>query len=297
MAKIEKDEVSGTDTTGHEWDGIKELNTPLPRWWILTFYACIIWALGYTVFYPAWPLLKGATPGLLGYSSRANLTADMKVASDAQAQWTDQIAKASLDDIMKNDDLRNFAVAGGAASFKVNCVQCHGSGAAGAVGFPNLNDNDWLWGGKIDQIHATITDGIRYAADDKTRASQMPTFGPDPANANAAVLTPEQINQVANFAWTLSGGKPDDETAAKAGAQVFADNCAACHGDKGQGNQDMGAPNLSDKIWLYEGSVQAIAAQVTHPKHGVMPAWGAKLGDAKVKELAVYVFSLGGGVK
>ncbi len=170
-------------------------------------------------------------------------------------------------------------------------MQCHGSGAAGAVGYPNLNDNDWLWGGKIDQIYTTITDGIRQADDDKTRVSQMPNFGTD------GVLKPDQIAQVANYTWTLSGGKPDDEAAAKAGEQLFTDNCAACHGDKGQGNQDMGAPNLADQIWLYNGSIKDIEAQVNHPRHGVMPAWGAKFGDAKVKELAVYVYSLGGGVK
>ena len=291
MATIERDHVSGTDTTGHEWDGITELNTPLPRWWVITFYATIVFAIGYCIAYPAWPLLKGATPGLLGYTSRGALVADMTAAQAAQAKWTGQIAAANLDDIMKSDDLRNFAVAGGAAAFKVNCVQCHGSGAAGAVGYPNLNDNDWLWGGKIDQIHQTITDGARYAADDKTHTELMPNFGTD------GVLKPEQITQVANYAWFLSGGKPDDEAAAQAGQQIYADNCAACHGDKGQGNPDMGAPNLSDQIWLYHGSVAAIAEQVNHPKHGVMPAWGPKLGDTKVKELAVFVHSLGGGVK
>jgi cytochrome c oxidase cbb3-type subunit III len=291
MATIERDEVSGVNTTGHEWDGIKELNNPLPRWWIMTFYACIAFAIAYTIYYPAWPLIHGATPGLAGYSSRADFRAEENAAQAAQSKWTDQIAKASVEDILKNDDLRSFAIAGGAASFKVNCVQCHGSGAAGAVGYPNLNDNDWLWGGKIDQIYTTITDGIRYTADDKTRVSQMPNFGTD------AILKSEQITQVANYVWTLSGGKPDDAAAAKAGQQVFADNCAACHGDKGQGGQDFGAPNLADQIWLYDGSIKGIEAQVNHPRHGVMPAWGPKLGDTKVKELAVYVYSLGGGVK
>jgi cytochrome c oxidase cbb3-type subunit 3 len=297
MAHREKDAVSGTETTGHEWDGIKELNTPLPRWWILTFYATIIFAVGYTIAYPAWPLPGGATPGLLGFSSRAQLEQSVKDAAASQADMVNKISAASLGDIMKDDALRSFAKAAGAAAFKVNCVQCHGSGAAGAVGYPNLNDNDWIWGGTIEQIHQTITDGVNYAADANTRVSQMPVFGPDPANGGQAQLTPAQIEDVANFVVTLSGGKPDDPAAADRGKQVFADNCASCHGDAGQGNKDVGAPNLSDAIWLYskDGGVAAIAAQVTKPRQGVMPAWTGKLDPVRIKELAVYVHTLGGG--
>ena len=286
MSKIERDDVTGTHTTGHEWDGIKELNTPLPRWWILTFYACIAFAVVYSILYPAWPMLKGASPGLLGYSSRVELGKSLDAASSAQKETVDKIAAAKVGDILKDDKLKTFAIAAGSAAFKVNCVQCHGSGAAGAVGYPNLNDNDWLWGGTIEQIHTTITDGIRYSADAKTRDAEMPNFGAD------GILKPEQIADAANFAVTLSGGTADDPAAALRGKQVFADNCAACHGDVGQGNKDMGAPNLADQIWLYvkaggKVTVKDIAAQVTKPRHGVMPAWTGKLDDTRIKELAV----------
>ncbi|MBI2717557.1 MAG: cytochrome-c oxidase, cbb3-type subunit III [Rhizobiales bacterium] len=292
MSKIEKDEISGVDTTGHEWDGIKELNHPLPRWWVMTFYATIVFAIGYTILYPAWPLLRGATPGVLGYSSRGDLDKSLEAAAASQKDLADKIAATPVAGIMKDEKLRAFATAAGAAAFKVNCVQCHGSGAAGAIGYPNLNDNDWLWGGSIDEIYATIGNGIRAPGNASTHASQMPNFGGD------GILKPEQIADVANYVWTLSGGKPDDAAAATRGKQIYADNCAACHGDAGQGNKEFGAPNLADQIRLYSknGSIKDIEAQVTRPRHGVMPAWGAKLGDTAVKELAVFVHSLGGGV-
>jgi len=286
--KIEKDEVTGTDTTGHEWDGIKELNTPLPRWWLWTFYGCIIWALGYTIAYPAWPLINGATPGLLGYTSRGALVDSVEAAKVAQKANLDKIAATSVDDILKDPAMLEFARAGGAAAFKVNCVQCHGSGAAGSPGYPNLNDDDWLWGGTADQIHTTIQNGIRYTSNADTRDSQMPAFGADD------ILSAEQIDDVANYVETLSGGEAD-AAAAELGKQVFADSCAACHGDNGEGNKDLGAPNLTDKIWLYGGKIADIKAQVSKPRHGVMPAWSGRLDETTIKELAVYVHSLGGG--
>ena len=285
---IEKDEVSGTETTGHEWDGIKELNTPLPRWWLWTFYGCVIWAIGYTVYYPAWPLINGATPGIGGYTSRGALVESVNVAKEAQKGQLDKIAAASVDDILKDDQMRDFARAGGAAAFKVNCVQCHGSGAAGSPGYPNLNDDDWLWGGTVDQIYTTLQHGIRYTQDGDTRDSQMPAFGAD------GILEPAQISEVANYVVSLSGGQAD-AAKAEAGKQVFADNCAACHGDDGKGNKDLGAPNLTDGIWLYGGSVDAVTAQINKPRHCVMPAWSGRLDPTTIKELAVYVYSLGGG--
>jgi len=280
------DDVTGTQTTGHDWDGITELNTPLPRWWLWTFYACIVFAIGYTIFYPAWPLISSATTGVLGYSTRGDLVVDLAGAKGAQAKNVDKIAATPVADILKDADLAQFARAGGKSLFKVNCAQCHGSGATGAVGYPNLNDDDWIWGGSIDQIYATITHGSR-SADPDTHMELMPNFGTD------EVLTPEQIvtvaKEVASFSG-LEGGQSTPE-----GQQLFADNCASCHGPKGEGMPDMGGPSLNDKIWLYQGSLAAIEAQVTHPRMGVMPAWGTRLGDTAVKELAVYVHGLGGG--
>lgn len=288
MSKIETDEVTGTETTGHEWDGIKELNTPLPRWWIITLYATHVWALVYTLLYPAWPMINSATPGLLGYSSRAEVAAEIAAAQAAQAQRLEKIRTASLEEIAKDQDLLQFARAGGAAAFKVNCVQCHGSGATGSPGYPNLNDDDWLWGGTLDQIHTTLQNGVRYALNSETRESQMPAFGAD------GVLTAEQKSDVANFTVSLSGGEAD-AAAASRGGQVFAENCMACHGDRGEGNRELGAPNLSDRISLYGADLAAIMAQIQTPRHGVMPAWGGRLDQATIKQLAIYVHSLGGG--
>lgn len=285
---IEKDEISGTATTGHVWDGIKELNNPLPKWWLYTFYGCILFAIGYTVLYPAWPLPGGATPGILGWSSRGQLAQQMDAAAAAQKDTVDKIAAMPVDDILKDPKLLAYAQAGGAASFKVNCVPCHGSGAAGGHGYPNLNDDDWLWGGTPDAIYTTLQHGIRYTQDPNTRDSQMPNFGID------GILTPEQIDQVANYVLTLSGEQAD-ATKATAGKDIFAQNCAACHGEDGKGNREFGAPNLTDKLWLYGGTLADIKAQVTKPRMGVMPAWTQRLDDAQIKELAIYVHSLGGG--
>lgn len=286
MSKEHIDEISGVATTGHEWDGIKELNNPLPRWWVWTFYATIVWSIGYMIFYPAWPLINSATTGVLGYSSRAEVRAELDAAEAAKGDYVAAIQDKDLAEIMADDNLRQFATAAGAAAFKVNCIQCHGSGAQGSAGYPNLNDDEWLWGGDIEAIHQTIAHGIRFAGDDNTRLSEMPAF--------ADILEPDQIKQVAAYVVSLTG-TPSNATLAEAGATVYAENCAACHADDATGMRDLGAPNLADAIWLYGGSEAEIAQQIRAPKHGVMPAWAPRLGDTTVKELSVYVHSLGGG--
>ena len=159
------DEISGVETTGHEWDGIRELNNPMPRWWVYTFYATIVWAIGYTIMYPAWPLLTDNTKGLLGYSSRAEVAQELTAAQSAQSVYLEKIAALPLDQIVADKDLTQFALAGGAAAFKVNCSPCHGSGAAGGAGYPNLNDDDWLWGGDVATVHQTLVNGIRQPGD------------------------------------------------------------------------------------------------------------------------------------
>ncbi|TIS68859.1 MAG: cytochrome-c oxidase, cbb3-type subunit III [Mesorhizobium sp.] len=280
------DEVSGVSTTGHEWDGIRELNNPLPRWWVITFYVTIAWALVYTTAYPAWPMLTSATKGMLGYSSRKDVKNDLAAAEAAKGKYVAAIQAKTVSEIAGDDALREFAVAAGAAAFKVNCTQCHGSGAQGSKGFPNLNDDDWLWGGSPDQIKQTITHGLRFASDPDTRLSEMPAFGD--------IITADQIAQVSAYVASLSG-KVRDASLIQPGAKVFAENCVACHGDNAKGNREFGAPDLTDAIWLYGSGETAIAAQVRAPKQGVMPAWVGRLGEIKVKELAVYVHSLGGG--
>ncbi|TFF20653.1 cytochrome-c oxidase, cbb3-type subunit III [Jiella endophytica] len=282
------DQITGVETTGHSWDGIKELNNPLPRWWLWTFYGCIAFALVYTVLYPAWPMINSATGGLLGWSSRGQLEASIEEAKAANAGKLDEIASLGVEEIAANPELRPTAIAAGKAAFKVNCVQCHGSGAEGGPGYPNLNDDSWLWGGSLDAIHTTLEHGIRYATDDDTRISEMPAFGRD------GVLDRTQIGDVAEYVLSL-GGRSGDEAAVEKGQAIFADNCAACHGEKGEGMHEIGAPRLNDAIWLYGSSKADIVAQVTAPRHGVMPAWGERLGETTVKELTVYVHSLGGG--
>ncbi|MGB5904590.1 MAG: cytochrome-c oxidase, cbb3-type subunit III [Xanthobacteraceae bacterium] len=288
MSDKQIDEFSGVSTTGHDWDGIKELDNPMPRWWLIVYYATIIWAAAYVIAYPAWPLVRTATTGLLGYSSRGDVKAELDAAKAAKADYIKAIGSKSVKEILADEKLRVFAAAAGAAAFKVNCVQCHGSGAQGSPGYPNLNDDDWLWGGKPEDIQQTIAHGIRYAEDPNTRVSEMPAFG--------EMLKPKEITQVASFVASLSN-KAGDASAADiaAGKEVFAQNCASCHGDNGKGNREVGAPNLTDAIWFYGSTPAAIAAQVRAPKHGVMPAWGVRLGDTTVKELTVYVHSLGGG--
>ncbi len=286
MSEKHVDEISGVETTGHEWDGIRELNNPLPRWWLWSFYACIVWAIGYSVLYPAWPMLTEATPGLLGYSSRADLATELEGAKVAQGGILEKISKSSLQEIVADPQMNQFAIAGGASAFKVNCVTCHGFGAEGSKGYPNLNDDDWIWGGDLDTLQQTIAHGIRDAVDPDTRIADMPAFG--------EMLEPQEIRQVAAYVVSLTG-TPKDAAMAEPGKQVFAENCSSCHGEDAKGNRELGAPNLADAIWLKVRGEAEIAEQVRAPKHGVMPAWQARLSSDTVKQLTVYVHSLGGG--
>ncbi|MEM7179021.1 MAG: cytochrome-c oxidase, cbb3-type subunit III [Pseudomonadota bacterium] len=285
MSDPEKDEATGTETTGHEWDGIKELDTPLPRWWLWTFYATIIWGVLYTIAYPAWPMISTATTGVLGYSSRGELAQTIANHEAALTGVNTQLANASFDDIASNPDLNQYAQAGGASVFRTYCSQCHGAGAAGLPGYPNLVDDDWLWGGTRDDIAMTIRHGIRWDDDEDTRFSQMPAFGDD------GVLTSEEIEAVASHVRAFSGLSQDNAE----GAQIYADNCASCHGESGEGDREQGAPNLADAIWLYGGDQASVVSTITHARHGVMPAWGNRLSDAQIKQLAMYVHGLGGG--
>jgi cytochrome c oxidase cbb3-type subunit III len=286
----EIDDVTGVDTTGHEWDGIKELNNPLPRWWLWTLYATIIWSIGYVIVYPAFPGLTSASKGLWNWSSRGDLRLELSSLEQDRKAINDQIAKMDINAILADEKIRTFAVSAGASTFKVNCVQCHGSGAQGGPGYPNLNDDSWIWGGKPEQIQQTIAHGIRSPVDGETRANQMPAFGKD------GILKPEEINQVANYVLQL-GGLTHDALAASKGTAIFKENCAACHGDSGEGKQDLGGPQLNDAIWLYGNKPDQIIAQINNPRQGMMPNWQARLGETKVKELAAYVLSLGGGQK
>jgi cytochrome c oxidase cbb3-type subunit 3 len=287
MAEVERDLATGVQTTGHEWDGIKELNNPLPRWWLLVLYACVIYGLGYTVFYPAWPSLSGYTKGLLGYNSHADFYTETAAAADAKKQYTDRIAALGVADIAKDPQLLEFSLAGGQAVFNENCAQCHGVGGQGQKGYPVLADDNWLWGGQLADIEQTVRHGIR-SEDPEARQSQMPRFGAD------AILEPAAINDVAEYVVSLNGGEAD-AAAKERGAKVFAENCVACHGENAAGNKDLGAPSLTNNIWQFTGDRAAFVAQITSPRHGVMPAWQGRLNDDLIKMVTVYVHSLGGG--
>jgi cytochrome c oxidase cbb3-type subunit 3 len=282
------DTVTGTETTGHEWDGIQELNTPLPRWWLWLFYLTIIWAVGYWVVYPAWPLIGTYTQGVLNWNSRSAVAVDLAALQGQRAAMTNRIAAASLTEILGDQTMLDFARAQGRAAFADNCAPCHGAGGGGAKGYPNLNDDDWLWGGKLDDIAFTIRHGIR-SNDDNTRQGSMPAFGRD------KILERADISAVADYVRSLAGFQVATGIDLARGKKVFAENCAVCHGEAGKGNREIGAPDLTDQIWLYGQGRDVIVEAVMNGRGAVMPAWGRRLDDTTIKALTVYVHTLGGG--
>lgn len=284
--KIEKDEATGRETTGHEWDGIKELDTPLPKWWLYTFYACILYALVYVILYPAWPGLSGHTAGVLGYTRRGELAAELAAEKARRGPMEARIAAADIEQIRHDPDMLAYAQAAGRLAFAENCQPCHGAGGAGAKGYPNLADDDWLWGGTPQQILQSIRFGVRNENAD-SHLSDMPRFGAD------KLLTTQQIADVASYVLSLSGG--GGGMSVTRGKTIFADNCAACHGEAATGNADLGAPNLADKIWLYGGDRASVIESIASSRRGSMPAWAERLDPVTVKVLAAYVHAFGGG--
>jgi cytochrome c oxidase cbb3-type subunit 3 len=284
----EIDHVSGVETTGHEWDGLKELNNPLPKWWLYLFYICIVWAAIYWVLYPAWPLVSNYTTGVLGSSQRADALAALEAGVAGRSEFAGKIVATSLEDIQKDQELLQFAMANGQAAFGDNCAPCHGSGGTGAEGYPNLQDDTWIWGGTLDDIHTTLLYGIRSGNDD-ARIGDMPIFGAD------ELLSKEEVDQVANYVASKVGLETEDGVDLAAGETVYVDNCAACHGDNLEGIQEVGAPSLMSANYLYGKSLDKIKAQVHRARNGVMPAWVDRLDEATIKSLAVYVHAFGGG--
>ena len=295
------DETTGTETTGHEWDGIKELNSPLPRWWLWVFYLTVIWSIGYMVVYPAWPTLsgegeRGGTVGMFEWTQYKQLAEQQAEIKALRGEYLERFQQASFEEVMQDETLYTFALAGGASAFKDNCATCHGTGGAGAPGYPNLNDDDWIWGGDLESIYTTIQYGIRMH--DDGHQSMMPAYGD--------MLSSEEIEAVADYVIGIHSAKSiitsdemDEETLAALplGARVYQEQCAACHGNDGTGDRTLGAPNLADAIWLKseDGSVGAIASQIRTPKHGMMPAWVDRLDNDTIRQLSIYVHSLGGG--
>lgn len=285
----EFDAATGRHTTGHEWDGIKELNSPLPRWWVTLFYATILWSVGYWIVYPAWPLVTNYTKGLFGYSSRVEVTADVAAMRADRARRGAALATAQLPDILRDPALLTLALAQGKAAFGDNCAPCHGTAATGSRGFPNLRDDAWLWGGRLEDIHQTITYGIRNG-DDRARQGSMPALG-----GPNGVLKPDEVITVANFVRSLSGQSTRPNADLAKGKELFAANCAACHGEEGRGNREVGAPNLTGRVWVYGSDEKTIIETITNGRGGVMPGWAGRLDPTTVKALAVFVHALGGG--
>ena len=279
--------TSPPPTTGHEWDGIEEYNNPLPRWWLWVLYATIIWSVAYWIAMPSWPLIREYTRGVLGYSQRLVLEREMTEAQAAQEKFAARIAATPLAEIRQDPALLEFALAGGRSNFAVNCSQCHGSGASGSRGYPNLNDDAWLWGGRLEDIERTILYGVRSDHPD-TRVSAMPAFLKD------ELLTKAQIVDVTEYVLAFSG-RNSDQAAAGRGAKIFADECSGCHRPDGKGNTELGAPDLTDSIWLYGGEKETIVQTVAFSRRGVMPAWAPRLDPVIIKQLAIYVHARGGG--
>ncbi len=286
MAKNEIDALTGVETTGHDWDGIKELDNPLPRWWTISYLITIVVAVAMVWLYPAIPLGLDSTDGSLGYSQRQVVETEIAEAKSAQTGYLDQINATPLEDVLANPELVQFSMRGGQAAFNTNCAGCHGVGGGGQEGgYPVLADDAWLWGGEVDMIHETILWGIRGDSDD-ARFSEMPAFGAD------GILDNEQIELVADFVLTLTEASPSTDSD---GAVLYEENCASCHGVEGEGLPDLGAPRLNDFVWLYGGERDQVIAQIKQPKHGVMPGFENRLDEATLRMLAVYVHELGGG--
>ena len=283
--KIEKDSVTGHMTTGQEWDGLKELNQPLPKWWIYILFATIAFSAVYFVLYPSIPYFTGYYHGTLGYSQRDTVDKDVAAVVKQRSGYMDRIRTLSFADIEKDPQLNAVALTAGRITFANNCQPCHGAGGGGSPGYPALAAGNWLWGGKLADIQQTITFGIRSGLDD-ARQSLMPKFGAEGG------LKPAEIEQVADYVMTLYGQTKGDTAA---GQKIFADNCASCHGDHGEGKREFGAPRLAGKAHLYGDTREIVVAQITNPRMGVMPNWNTRFDTGMIKSLALYVHSLGGG--
>ncbi len=281
------DEATGLEDTGHEWDGIRELDRPLPRWWLWVFYASILIAVALWFLLPAWPGLKTNTPGLLHLSDRVAVAGDLKKLAALRGVEGRRLDGASLEQIEKDPRLQAYALAVGQSVFGDNCATCHGQGGAGGKGYPNLRDDVWLWGGSLEDIHHTINVGIRSGQPD-ARMSQMPAFGRD------QMLKPEEVDDLTEYVVALSR-RPANRAAVVRAAPIFQQQCVACHGPAGLGDPAVGAPNLTDADWLYGSGREAIHGQIWNGRGGVMPSWRARFDPATVKALAVYIHANAGG--
>ncbi len=289
MSAEERDPVSGRKTTGHEWNGIKELDTPVPRGILIFLVVTHIFAVIWWFVMPTWPLGTTYTKGLLDTDQYQIVEENLIAAQAERANWVAEIERDSFDEILADPQLMSIVRTTGHRLFGDNCAACHGRNGTGRANYPDLTDHDWIWGGGPEAIIQTITTGVN-SSNEQSRISQMPAFGRD------GMLEAEQVRSVAAYVYSLS--HPDYSTAERietieAGGQVFLTTCAACHGEDARGDVEVGAPNLTDDYWIYGGELSTIVASVHGGREGHMPTWDERLSAAEIKMLAVYVYSLG----
>lgn len=280
----DRDSLTGYLTTGHEWNGIKELNTPVPRAVYFFLILAFVYSVGYWILMPAWPIGVSYTKGLLGIDQRQIVAASLKDASEGRSPWTRKIETESYTAILADPVLMARARETGHTLFGSNCAPCHGLDAKGGPGFPNLTTSSWLWGGKPEDIFNTIRVGINSAHKD-THVSQMPAFGRD------QMIPGSDIPKVAAFVYSLSNpaAKGLDAKDVESGKKIFADNCVACHGEDAKGNPEAGAPDLTDKFWIYGGNLETIDNTVWSGRQGHMPTWESRLSALERKILTLYL--------
>lgn len=283
------DPVTGRATTGHEWNGIEELETPIPRLVFFFLGAAFLFSVICWMLYPTWPLVWSYTKGVLGTDQRTVVTRQVEAAAAERSAWTGRVMDESPADVAADPTLMRLVNETGHTLFIDNCAACHGTRATGGLGFPDLTAKAWLWGdGSPEAIEETIRVGINSTNDD-TRASQMLAFGRD------GVLDTQKIDAVVAYVRSLSGLKPaagDDAARIEDGRQVFADNCASCHGEDARGNSDLGAPDLTDANWLYGSDAYSVFTTVYGGRQGHMPHWGTRLSPLDTRILALYVHGL-----
>src|SRR5678815_3912686 len=289
MAVEELDPVSGHVTTGHEWNGIKELDTPVPRGVLIFLIVTHLFAVIWWFVMPTWPLGTTYTKGLLGTDQRKIVEEKLVQADAARAPWVNAIEKSSFDEILANPQLMQVVMKTGPQLFGDNCAACHGRDGRGGDNYPDLTDHDWIWGGGPERIAETMRVGVN-SLHAESRTAQMPSFGRD------KMLDQTQVGNVTTYVYSLSNplaSTPQTIARIEVGRQVFLTNCAACHGKDAKGNQDLGAPNLSDRFWIYGGDFEKIITTIHGGRQGHMPTWDERLSPAEIKILALYVYSLG----
>lgn len=285
MAIRERDPYTGELTTGHDWNGIKELDRPIPRI-VLVFLACTtLFAIVWTILNPAWPTITSYTKGILGIDQRTSVAESISAATADRAVWTERIALADFSTIQADPALTKIVAEAGATLFGDNCAACHGVNGTGSPGFPNLAAAPAMWGDDAAAIAETIRVGIN-SGHPETRFAQMSAFGRDQMLDNAAVRS------VVTYVQSLSDASIVDPDGA--GAQIFADNCAGCHGEGGEGLTDLGTPNLTDAFWTYSGDPESIHESVYYGRQGHMPHWEGRLSEVDRKLLTLYVLELRG---